>query len=307
MKIAIVGAGNVGATLAMRVAEKGLADVTLVDVKEGIAKAKSHDLSDAAPLLRHESKIEGTEALNGIAGSSLVVVTAGFPRKPGMKREELLAKNKAIVGAVAESIKVNAPGAIIIVVTNPLDIMTHIAFKVSGFQKNRVFGMAGDLDASRFATLIAEKLDVKRSSIEAIVMGSHGDSMVPIITHTKVSGKPLSHAASQHDIEELIARTKARGAEIVSLLGQGSAYYAPSAAVLTIIESIVRDTKKIHCVSAVLEGEYGARDICVGVPAKIGRNGVEEIVEIDLSPEEQTAFERSVRAIQKNLQLVAET
>lgn len=300
-KISIIGAGNVGSTLAMRIAERGLADVVIVDIKEGVAKARSLDISDAASIIGYESKVYGTENFNEIRDSSLVVITAGFPRNPGMKREELLSKNKKIIESVSLHIKKYASNSIVIVVTNPLDIMTYITYKTCGFSKNRVLGMAGDLDTSRFIELIAQKLSIKKSSIVTLVMGSHGDTMVPVISHTKVSGNPLEQMLSKKEIDILVKDTKIRGAHIVSLLGQGSAYFAPSAAIAELIESVLTDAKKVHCVSAFLKGEYGLSDICIGVPARVGRNGIEEILEIDLSPDEKEAFKHSAKIIKDNL------
>jgi len=301
MKVSIIGAGNVGATLAMRIVENGIADVVMVDIRGNTAKGKSLDISDAASIMHHESKLCGTDDISSIKGSSVVVITAGFPRKPGMKREELLSKNKAIVTEASAAVKKHAKDSIVIVVTNPLDIMTYVAHKVCGFPKNRVLGMAGGLDASRFIELVSEKLKVKRSSISTMVMGSHGDTMVPVISQTKISDKPITQILKNDEIEKIVQATKTRGAEIVSLLGQGSAYYAPSAAVLDLIESISHDKKTIHCVSAFLKGEYGLKGIYIGVPAKIGKDGVEEILEIELSPEEQESFKRSADTIKKNL------
>jgi len=306
VKIAIIGAGNVGSTLAMRIAERCLADVVMVDVRGEFAQAKSLDLSDAAYILGHESNIFGTDNFEAIRDSSVVIVTAGFPRTPGMSREELLAKNKKIIEKVSFNIKKYALNSIIIIVTNPLDVMTYVALKASGFSKNKVFGMAGDLDTSRLVDLIAQKLKTKRASISTIVMGSHGDTMVPVISHTKVAGKPIGELLSREEIDNIIKVTKNRGAQIVSLLEQGSAYYAPSAAVLDTVETIIDDKKKAHCVSAFLEKEYGLVDICIGVPAKIGKNGIEEILEIELSDEEKNAFRRSANAIKRNLELIKE-
>jgi len=304
MKVAIIGAGNVGSTSAMRVAEKGLADVVMVDVKQGLARAKALDISDAAHLVMHEIKITGTEAFSEIKGAAVVVVTAGLPRKPGMKREELLFKNKEIIQGVAGHIKNYAPKSVVIVVTNPLDVMSYIMFKECGFSRKKVLGMAGDLDASRFIGLIAEELGAKRSTIAALVMGSHGETMVPVISKTTVSASPIGQLLSKEAIEELVSKTKKRGAEIVSLLKQGSAYYAPSAAVADLTESILANRKRVHCVSAYLNGEYGLKDIFIGVPAVIGEAGVEEILDIGLTEKEKKAFERSAEAVKANIALL---
>jgi len=304
MKVAIIGAGNVGSTTAMRIAERGLADVVMIDIKKGSARAKALDITDAASMIGHEAVVAGTEDFGELKDSSVVVITAGFPRKPGMAREELLAKNSAIVKDVCGNIKRYAPTAIVIVVTNPLDIMTYVTLEECGFPKQRVLGMAGDLDTSRFKGLIAEKLSSQRSAITGIVMGSHGDTMVPVISRTRVSGEPLDTLLSKEDLDGLIVRAKKRGAEIVSLLGQGSAYYAPSAAAAGLVESVIKDRKSTHCVSALLEGEYGLSDICIGVPAIIGRNGIEEIVKVELSPEERKGLVRSAKAIRDTIQLL---
>ncbi len=301
MKISIIGAGNVGATLAMRVAESGIADIAMVDVRGDIAKGKSLDLSDAASLIPHESKIYGTSDFKDIKGSFIVVVTAGFPRTPGMTREELLSKNKEVVEKVGEGIKSYAPDSIVICVTNPLDIMTYVISKICGFPKKRIFGMGDDLDSSRFIELIAQNTNVKRASISAFVMGSHGDTMVPITSQAKINNKPISQFLSKDDIAKLIEDTKKRGAQIVSLLGQGSAYYAPSAAIFNLVESIIMDKKRTHCVSAFLQGEYGLKDLYIGVPVKIGKGGVEEIIQIELSPEEKKAFQNSAGSIKNSL------
>lgn len=301
MKIAVIGAGNVGATLAMRIAESSLADVVMVDVKKEIASAKSLDMSDAASLIGHESKISGTGSYELIKDSSIVIITAGFPRIPGMSREDLLLKNKQVIEEAGNSIKRYADEAIVIVVTNPLDIMSYITYKTCGFPKSRVFGMAGDLDSARFIELISEKLNVKRTSIQTLVLGSHGDTMVPVISQTKVKGKPIEKVLTRKDIDDLIAKTKTRGSEIVSLLGQGSAYYAPSAAAFNLVKSVVKNSKKIHCVSALLEGEYGFQNIYLGVPAKIGKKGIEGIIEINLTQSEKAALTRSAEEVKNNL------
>jgi len=298
-KVTIIGAGNVGSTSAMRIAEEGLADVLMIDVKKGLAEAKALDIMDAASIVGHEARISGSEDFSRMKGSSVVVVTAGFPRMPGMKREELLAKNKDIVTAVSFKIKEYARDSIVILVTNPLDVMTYVALKECGFSKKKVFGMAGDLDASRFKALLAEEINVDRASIETIVMGSHGDTMVPVISQTKVLNKPLTQVLSSKEINELIKRTKARGAEIVSLLGQGSAYYAPSAAIAGLLKDVLGDGGGIHCVSALVEGEYGLGDISIGVPAKIGPGGIGEILQVELSAEEAKALRRSAEEITK--------
>ncbi len=302
-KVSIVGAGAVGSTLAQRVLEGGLTgEVVLLDVLKNVAVGKSFDLLDAAPMLGHEGEIIGTDDYKEIAGSDIVVITAGFPRKPGMTREELIAKNKNIVKEASEKIKVYAPSSIVIIVTNPLDAMTYVAYKTTGFKREHVFGMAGVLDSSRFIHLIAHELKVSRSSVETYILGSHGDTMVPLLSHTRVSGKPITELLSKEAIGRIVKRTCERGAEIVNLFGTGSAYYSPSAGTLKMIDAILNNSKQILVVSAYLEGEYSLSDICIGVPCKIGRSGIEEIVKLELSKDEEETFRKSARAIKSSIE-----
>ncbi|MFA6078953.1 MAG: malate dehydrogenase [Candidatus Omnitrophota bacterium] len=303
-KISVIGAGFVGATLAQRIIEGDIADVILVDIAGNIAAGKALDLSDAAPIVGHERTIKGTTGYNEIAGSDIVVVTAGLARKPGMTREDLIAKNAAIIRDVCSNIKTYAPSAIVIVVTNPLDAMTYLAHKATGFERERVFGMAGVLDGSRFIQLLSEELHVPRALIKTCMLGSHGDTMVPVISQTFVSGKPVKDMISAEALGKIIARTRDRGAEIVSLLGTGSAYYSPSAAVYKMIQAISGDTKDTMVVSACLTGEYGLNDLSIGVPCKIGRKGIERIVELDLLREEKDALLRSAEAIKSSTKLL---
>jgi malate dehydrogenase len=296
-KVSIIGAGAVGATLAHRVLESGMADVVLLDIFKNVALGKAMDLSDASPVIAHERSIIGTDDYKDIESSDIVVITAGLPRKPGMTRDELISKNALIIRDVALKVKAHAPSSIIIVVTNPLDVMTYLTYKVTGFPRNRVIGMAGLLDGSRFIYLIANELGVPRSSVETYVLGSHGDTMVPLISKTKVGGKPITGIMESGKLKAIVKRTCDRGAEIVSLFGSGSAYYSPSAAVFKMIESILKDKKETLAASAYLEGEYGLSDLYIGVPCKIGSGGIEEIVELDISKEEQAALERSSQAI----------
>jgi malate dehydrogenase len=298
-KVTVIGAGAVGATLAQRIFEAGLADVVLVDILKNIACGKALDLIDAASLTGTEQMIIGTDDYKDIEDSDIVIITAGLPRKPGMSREDLIAKNAAIIRDVCGRIKTHAPNAIVIVVTNPLDSMTYLAWKLTGFPKERVFGMAGVLDGSRFAALLAEELKVPRSSIETHVLGSHGDTMVPVVSKTLVSGKPITSAIPKDALEKIVKRTRDRGAEIVSLLGTGSAYYSPSAAVFAMVNAILNDTKAVMTASALLTGEYGLKDIFIGVPCKIGRSGIEKIVELELSSDEKCALDNSAQAIKK--------
>lgn len=297
-KVAVIGAGAVGATLAQRIFESGLADVVLVDILKHIACGKALDLLDAASITGTEQTVAGTDNYKDIEGSRIVIITAGLPRKPGMSREDLVAKNAAIIRDVCGQIRVHAPKAIVIVVTNPLDSMTYLAWKITGFPKERVFGMAGVLDGSRFVALLAEQLKVPRSSIETYVLGSHGDTMVPVISKTLVSGKPITGIMPKDTLEKIVRRTCDRGAEIVALLGTGSAYYSPSAAVFTMVNAILNDTKTVMAASAYLGGEYGLKDIFIGVPCRIGGSGVEEIVELELSSDEKCALINSSRAIE---------
>ena len=297
MKVSIIGAGAVGATLAQRILESGLADVVLLDIFKNIALGKAMDLSDASPISGHERHIAGTDDYKDIESSDIVVITAGLPRRSGMTRDELISKNAGIIRDVAAKVKVHAPRSIVIVVTNPLDVMTYLTYKVTGFPKNRVIGMAGVLDGARLVYLIASSLGVPRSSVKTYILGSHGDTMVPLISNTSVNGKPVTGIMAGEKLTEIVKRTCDRGAEIVSLLGSGSAYYSPSAAVFKMIESILKDKKETLTASAYLEGEYGVNDLYIGVPCKIGKFGVEKVVELALSVEEKVAFLRSVQVI----------
>lgn len=303
-KISVIGAGAVGATLAQRLFEYGLADVVLVDILKDLARGKALDLMDGAPITRTEKSIIGTDDYEEISGSDIVVITAGLPRKPGMSREDLISKNALIVKDVAARISQNAPKAIVIVVTNPLDVMTYLALKTTGFDKRKVMGMAGVLDGSRFITLIAEELKIRRSLVRTFVMGSHGDTMVPVISKTIVEGKPLSSVLSAEKIEDIVRRTCNRGAEIVSLLGTGSAYYSPSASALRMIRAIMDDCGEIVTASAYLEGEYGLSDICMGVPCRLDSRGVVEVVEFELSEQEKAAFSKSAKVVESSIELL---
>jgi len=296
-KVSIIGAGAVGATLAHRVLESGIADVALLDIVKNLALGKAMDLSDASPAMAHERNIIGTDNYKDIEHSDVVVITAGLPRKPGMTRDELISKNAGIIKDVASKVKAHVPSSIIIVVTNPLDVMAYLAYKVTGFPKNRVIGMAGLLDGSRFIYLIASELKIPRSSVKTYILGSHGDTMVPLISKTEVGGRPVTEVMDSKKLESIVKRTCDRGAEIVSLYGSGSAYYSPSAAVFRMIESILKDKKETIVASAYLEGEYGLKDLYIGVPCKIGKGGVEEIVELDISSHEKAALTKSAEAI----------
>lgn len=304
MKVSIIGAGAVGATLAQRVLESGLADVVLLDIARNIAVGKALDLSDAAPILKHERHITGTDDYSEIRSSDIVVITAGLTRKPGMTREDLTAKNALIIKDVALKVKAHAAGSIIIVVTNPLDVMTYLAYKTTGFEKERVFGMAGLLDGSRFIYLAANELKVPCSSVETIMLGSHGDTMVPVLSHTRVSGKPIDKILSKTKLDDIVRRTRDRGAEIVNLLGTGSAYYSPSAAVFRVIECILNKRTEEFVVSAYIDGEYGMKDICIGVPCLIGMGGILKVKEIKLTAEEDAGFRKSAGAIRDSIKLL---
>jgi malate dehydrogenase len=296
-KVTIVGAGNVGASCALRVADRGLADVVLVDIIEGLPQGKALDLLEAAPIAGLDVQITGANDYAATAHSDVVVLTAGFPRKPGMSRDDLLWSNYEIVKKSVEQAARYSPNAVLIVVTNPLDAMCHVAHHVSGFPKNRVVGMAGILDTARFRTFIAEALNVSTQDVVAFVMGGHGDTMVPLVRLSSVAGIPLTELMDTEAIQAVVKRTRQGGAEIVKHLKTGSAYYAPSAAVAEMVDSILRDRKRMLPCSAYLEGEYGVHNLFVGVPVKLGANGVEEIVQIELNAEELDALQKSAAAV----------
>jgi malate dehydrogenase len=298
-KITVIGAGNVGATAAQRIAEKALADVVLIDIVEGIPQGKALDLAQAAPIEKHDAQLIGANSYELSAGSDIVIITAGIPRKPGMSRDDLLATNKRIVKAVTEQVARFSPDAVLIVVSNPLDAMCHVAYEASGFPKNRVLGMAGVLDAARFRAFIAMELKVSVENIHAFVLGGHGDTMVPLPRYTTVAGIPITELMPPARIEELVTRTRNGGAEIVGLLKTGSAYYAPASAAVEMAEAILKDRKKILPCAAYLDGEYGIKGLFVGVPVKLGAGGIEQIIEIKLAAEERTAFENSAAAVRE--------
>jgi malate dehydrogenase len=298
-KITVVGAGNVGATAAQRLAEKALGDVVLIDIIEGIPQGKALDLAQAAPIEKHDAQLIGTNSYELSAGSDIVIITAGIPRKPGMSRDDLLATNRKIMTNVTQQVVRFSPKAILIIVSNPLDAMCHVAYQVSGFPRNRVIGMAGILDSARFRAFIARELKVSVENIHACVLGGHGDTMVPLPRYTTVAGIPITELLPPERIESLVARTRVGGAEIVSLLKTGSAYYAPASAAVEMAESILKDRKKILPCAAYLEGEYGIQGLFVGVPVKLGAGGIEQIIEINLTPEERTALEKSAAAVRE--------
>lgn len=302
MKITVVGAGNVGATLAQRIVDMDLAkDCALIDILEGTPQGKGLDMWESAPITGSDCRIIGTNDYKDTANSDIVIITAGLPRKPGMSREDLLEKNVAIVKSVSENVKRTSPNAVVIVVSNPLDAMVYTSLKVTGFEPNRVFGMAGILDTARYRSFIAMELDVSTKDIQALVLGGHGDSMVPLPRYTMVGGIPLTELLPNDRIDAIIERTRKGGGEIVALLKTGSAYYATSAAVLEIVESIVKDKKRVLPCSAYLQGEYGYEGIYFGVPIKIGKKGVEKIFELDLNAEEKEALGKSADAVKNTI------
>jgi malate dehydrogenase len=296
-KVTVVGAGNVGSTVAQRVAEKELADVVLVDIVDGLPQGKALDLQEAAPIEKHDAQLIGANAYEASQGSDIVVVTAGIPRKPGMSRGDLLATNTKIVKDVIEQVAPLSPDAVLIIVTNPLDAMCHVAFQTSKFPKNRVVGMAGVLDAARFRAFIAMELNVSVENTHAFVLGGHGKAMVPLPRYSTVAGVPITELLRQDRVDALVKRTRDGGAEIVGLIKTGSAHYAPASAVVEMADSILKDKKKILPCSAYLQGEYGIHDLFIGVPVKLGKNGVEEIIEVTLAEEERAALKRSADAV----------
>ncbi len=296
-KVTVVGAGNVGATLVQRIAEMQIADVVMVDVVEGVPQGKSLDLMEAGPVLGYDSRITGSNGYDETAGSDIIVITAGLARKPGMSRDDLLAANGDIVKKVAEETGRRSPKAVMIVVTNPMDVMAHVAMKASGFPRERVIGMGGVLDSARFRTFIAMELSVSVENTHAFVLGGHGDSMVPLPRYSTVAGIPITELMSGERIDKLVERTRNGGAEIVSLLKTGSAYYAPSAATLEMVEAVLLDKKKILPCSVSLNGPYGVQGVFAGVPVKLGAQGAEQVIEITLSTEEKAAFMKSVEAV----------
>jgi len=303
-KITVVGAGHVGEVTAFKIAEKELGDVVLLDIIEDMPIGKGLDIREGGPVGKYDSAIIGTNSYADTKDSDIVVITAGKPRTPGMSRDELVDSNVKIVKPVTEEIIKHSPNAMLLIVSNPLDAMAYTAFKVSGFPKNRVFGMAGILDTTRFRTFLAMEINVSVESIQALVLGGHGDTMVPIARYTTVSGIPVSHFIPQNRLDEIIDRTRKGGGEIVKYLKTGSAYYAPSLAVAEMVESIVKDKKKILPCAAYLEGEYGINGIYFGVPIKLGANGVEEIIEIDLIDEEKEMIKNSEAAVRTVIDLL---
>ena len=298
-KVTVIGAGNVGATTAQQIIETGLADVVLVDIVEGLPQGKALDLLEAAPVAGYDVRITGTNDYADTAHSKIIVVTSGLARQPGMSRDDLMARNAGIVESVVKQAAPLSPGAIIIVVTNPLDAMCHVALKASGFPPERVIGMAGVLDSARFRAFIAEELQVSVRDIRAFVLGGHGDTMVPLPRYSTVGGVPMTELMSAERVEALVERTRNGGAEVVALLKTGSAYYAPAASVVEMIEAILRDRRRVLPCAAYLGGEYGMTDLYMGVPIVLGNGGVERIIEISLTDEERAAFNRSADAVRE--------
>ncbi|MGD0923161.1 MAG: malate dehydrogenase [Terriglobia bacterium] len=303
-KITVVGAGNVGATLAHRLADKQLADIVLIDILEGIPQGKGLDLLQSGPVEGYDVKVKGTNNYADTANSDLVVLTAGFPRKPGMSRDDLLKANFDVIKGTTEQVVKYSPECILIVVTNPLDAMAQTAYKVSGFPKNRVMGMAGILDSARYRTFLAEALNVSVKDVQGLVLGGHGDTMVPVPSYTTVAGIPIAQLMAKEQLDKIIALTAKGGGEIVKLLKTGSAYYAPSAAVVEMVDAIFNDRKRILPCAAYLEGEYGIQGLFVGVPCKLGAKGIEQIIEIKLTPEEDAALKKSAAAVKELVDII---
>jgi malate dehydrogenase len=307
-KVTVVGAGNVGATVAQRLAEKELADVVLIDVVEGLPQGRALDLQEAAPIEKHDARIIGANTYEASEGSDLIIITAGLPRKPGMSRGDLLTTNAKIVKIVVEQVAPLSSDAILIIVTNPLDAMCHVAFQTSKFPKNRVFGMAGVLDSARFRSFIAAELNVSVENTHAFVLGGHGRTMVPLPRYSTVAGIPITELMPPDRIDALVERTRWGGAEIVDLLKTGSAFYAPASAVVEMTASILKDKQKILPCAAYLEGEYDIDGLFVGVPVKLGKEGVEQIIEVTLTKEERSALQKSadsVRSLVESLNKMA--
>jgi len=304
-KITVVGAGNVGATAAQRLAEKALArTVVLVDVIEGVPQGKALDQWESAPIEGFDTRVVGANDYKAAAGSEIVVVTAGIARKPGMSRDDLVRTNAEIVRQVAQQIKQHCPNAIVLVVSNPLDVMCWVTKQITGFPRERVIGMAGVLDTARYRAFLAEALDVSVDDIQAMVLGGHGDTMVPLISYTTVSGIPVTQLLDKPTLDKIVERTRNGGAEIVAFLKTGSAYYAPSAAVTQMAEAIVHDKKRILPCAAWVQGEYGVSGVYLGVPCKLGRGGLEKILEVKLSADEQAALKKSAEAVQETMKAV---
>ena len=298
-KVTVVGAGNVGATTAQRLAEKELCDVVLIDIIEGVPQGKALDLAEAAPIEKHDANLIGSNNYEASEKSDIVIITAGIARKPGMSRDDLLSTNAKIMKSVTEQIARFSPDAVLIIVSNPLDAMCHVAYTASNFPRNRVIGMAGVLDSARFRAFISMELNVSVENTHAFVLGGHGDTMVPLPRYSTVAGIPVTELLSKERIDALIERTRKGGAEIVGLLKTGSAYYAPASAAVEMAEAVLKDKKKILPCAAYLEGEYGIKDLFIGVPVKLGSSGIEEIVQIKLTDEENASLQKSADAVKE--------
>ena len=303
-KVTVVGAGMVGGTTAHRLADMEICDVVLIDIIEGLPQGKGLDLAESAPVVGYDSRVTGTNDYKDTANSDIVVITAGIARKPGMSRDDLLKTNYNIVKETTEKVAKYSPNSILIVVSNPLDAMAQTAYKVSGFSKNRVIGMAGVLDSARMRTFIAQELDVSVENVTAFVLGGHGDTMVPLPRYSTVAGIPLPDLLPKEKIDAIVKRTAQGGAEIVALLKTGSAFYAPAASIAEMVEAILKDKKKILPCAVYLEGEYGVRGLFVGVPVKLGARGVEQIIEIKLTPEENAALQKSAAAVKELVEII---
>ena len=303
-KVSVIGSGNVGATAARSIADKELADVVILDILEGVPQGKGLDMLEACPVEGSDARVLGTNDYADTAGSDIVVITAGLARKPGMSRDDLLTKNYQIIKGVTEQVMQHSPDCIIVPVTNPLDAMAQVAYRVSGLPRERVIGMAGVLDSARMRAFIAEALDVSVENTHAFVLGGHGDTMVPLPRYSTVAGIPITELLDAATVDAIVQRTAHGGAEIVKLLGTGSAYYAPGSAVVEMVESILKDKKKILPCSVFLQGEYGVTDLFVGVPCKLGARGLEQIVEIELAADESAALQKSAAAVQELVQII---
>ncbi|OYV86748.1 MAG: malate dehydrogenase [Ignavibacteriae bacterium 37-53-5] len=302
MKITVVGAGNVGATVAQRLVDRELAnEVVLTDVVEGLPQGKALDMLESSPVDGSDVTVTGAIDYDATTGSDIIVITAGIARKPGMSRDDLLSTNAGVLKSVTEQVAPRSPKSIIVVVSNPLDVMAYVAMKVSGFDRSRVIGMAGVLDTARFRSFIASELNVSVEDVQAFVLGGHGDSMVPLVRYTSVAGIPLTELMPADKIESIVKRTRQGGAEIVALLKTGSAYYAPSAAVVQMVESIVKDKKRILPCSVYLQGEYGMKDVVIGVPVKLGKKGMEQVFEIKLTDAEKSELAKSAEDVKANM------
>ncbi len=303
-KVTIIGSGHVGATAARSIADKELADVVVLDILEGVPQGKGLDIFEACPIEGSDSRVLGTNDYADSAGSDLVVITAGLARKPGMSRDDLLLKNYDIVKGVTEQVVAHSPQCIILAVTNPLDAMCQVVYRVSKFPRERVIGMAGVLDAARMRTFIAQELNVSVENTHACVLGGHGDTMVPLPRYSTVAGIPITELMDQATIDRIVTRTANGGAEIVKLLGTGSAFYAPGSAIVEMVDAILKDKKKILPCAVFLQGEYGIKDLFVGVPAKLGARGLEQVIQIRLTPEEQAALDKSARAVKELVDII---